>query len=206
VAGPRSRKKVGGATGASQAVLPSFLRPALRRAAIPNSKRMWRTLPAVPVKRVSRFGVAYGLYLSIVWLFDYLYFPWLAIKFRLLVFFPLFASIFLVSWGGYYLYDYFREDVFFTERINNWLERGNSRGLTGKIKTLISRNPEYVFAAIATWWGPLHAYFFFQRDEPFRLAAFVKALAKGSFFCALFWGVIAESLLLSWDLAKWVLH
>ena len=98
---------------------------------------MRQTVAALHLKRVSKFGALYALYLSIVWIFDYVYYPWLTLKFRYLVFLPLYVSVFLVSWGGYYLYRYFQEDVFFAERINNWLQRPVKGTLLGRFKALV---------------------------------------------------------------------
>ncbi|MBZ5514087.1 MAG: hypothetical protein LAN62_04440 [Acidobacteriia bacterium] len=165
----------------------------------------WRTALA-PLRRISRFGAVCTLYLAIVWSFDYIYFPWLTLKFRSLVFLPLFLSIFLVSWAGYYLHEYFQEDVLLTGRIGDWLNRPGKGGIGTRIKTLIVGNPRCTFAAIATWWSPLHAYLFFNRDPTFRAPSFIKALAKGSFYCALFWGVVGESILFSWQMAKHLLR
>jgi hypothetical protein len=160
---------------------------------------------AASFKRVSKFSMAYLLYLAIVWMFDYVYYPWLAIKFRHLMFLALYPSIFLVSWGGYYLYEYFQEDVFFTEKINAWLEQSGTHGIGTKLRSLIVSNPRCVFAAISTWWSPLHAYVFFRRDRTSTLSSLVKALAKGSFICAFFWGIVAESFLLLWGLFRLIL-
>jgi len=160
----------------------------------------------VPLKRASKFSAVYALYVSIIWLFDYVYYPWLILRFRYWVFVPLFLSVFLVSWGGYYLYSYFQEDVFLTEQINNWLRRPGGWPLVSKSKALIVDNPGWTFAAIAAWWSPLHAYVFSRRDETFDLGSFVRAIAKGSFVCAFFWGVVAESVLLLWRLGKLLLR
>ena len=163
---------------------------------------MWRRALAIPFRRVSKFGGVYALYLLIVWLFDYVYYPWLTLRFHALVFFPLFVSIFLVSWGGFYLYEYFQEDVFFTERINAWISREGSRGIRESIKQWILGNPRCTFAAISTWWSPLHAYIFFRRDKTFRFLPFIKALAAGSLFCSFFWGLVGESFILSWHIVR----
>lgn len=167
---------------------------------------MSRTSLAIPLKRASRFGGVYALYLVIVWLFDYVYFPLLTIRFHARVYLPLYISVFLVSWGGFYLYDYFKEDVFFTERINSWLKQPEPDGWRKWIKSLIVNNPRLTFAAISTWWSPLHAYVFFRRDKTFRFSSFIQSLAKGSFFCALFWGTVGESFLISWHVVRTLLH
>jgi hypothetical protein len=163
---------------------------------------MWRTVLAVPVRRLSRFGGVYALYLSIVWLFDYVYFPWLTIKFHALVFLPLYVSIFLVSWGGFYLYQYFQEDVFFAERVNQWLERPATGKVSRWVRDVISKNPRCAFAAISTWWSPLHAYVFFRRDKSFEFLPFIQAMAEGSLFCTFFWGLVGESFVFSWHLFR----
>ncbi|TAM81458.1 MAG: hypothetical protein EPN47_11915 [Acidobacteria bacterium] len=167
---------------------------------------MWRRVLAGPLKRASKFGAVYLLYLSIIWLFDYVYFPWLTIRFRYLVFFPLFPSIFLASWGGYYLYRHFQEDVFFADKIYHWLERPGTGGLRGKIRSVVLNRPACVFAAVSTWWSPLHAYVFLNRDQEFRLFSFLKLLAIGSLFCALFWGFVGDSLIFSYSLLKAILR
>jgi hypothetical protein len=163
---------------------------------------MWRTILGVRLKRASKFSAIYALYVGIVWLFDYVYYPWLTLKFKYWVFLPLCLSLFLVSWGGYYLYGYFQEDVFLSEQINDWLRRPGGWTLVRKSKALIVNNPGWTFAAIATWWSPLHAYIFFRRGETFKLSSFIKAIAKGSFVCAFFWAVVAESVLFLWHLVK----
>lgn len=162
---------------------------------------MWQRVSA-RLRRVSKFGAVYSLYLAIVWIFDYVYFPWLTIKFRFLVFIPLYLSIFLVCWGGYYLYEYFKEDVLLTDRIKAWLNEPGKGKIRARIKLSIVSNPGFTFAAIATWWSPLHAYLFFRRDKTFHLASLIKSLAKGSLFCAAFWGIIGESILFLWDVVK----
>lgn len=161
---------------------------------------------AVPLKKVTRFSGVYLLYLTIVWAFDYVYYPWLALRFHSLLFLPLYPSIFLVSWGGHYLYEYFREDVFFIERINGWLKESSSQGLKGKLKGAIRKRPGYVFAVIATWWSPLHAYIFFRKDQSREPVSLVKSLAAGSLVCAVFWGIVAESVLLLWGLGRIIEH
>ena len=167
---------------------------------------MWRRVLAGPLKRASKFGAVYLLYLGIIWLFYYFYFPWLTLRFRYLVFFPLFPSIFLASWGGYYLYRHFQEDVFFTDKIHHWLDRPGTGGLRGKIRSAILNRPACVFAAVATWWSPLHAYIFLSKDQDFRYLSFFKSLTMGSLLCALFWGLIGDSFIFSYSLLRTILH
>ncbi|HET7099630.1 MAG TPA: hypothetical protein VFJ52_00650 [Terriglobia bacterium] len=167
---------------------------------------MWRRVLSGPLKRASKFGAVYLLYFSIVWLFDYVYFPWLTLRFRYLVFFPLFLSIFAVSWGGYYLYQHFQEDVFFTDKIHQWLDRPGTGGLRGNIRSAVRNRPSCVFAAVSTWWSPLHAYIFLSKDQEFRLLSFLKSLAIGSLLCAFFWGLVGDSFIFSYSLLKAILH
>jgi hypothetical protein len=167
---------------------------------------MWQRVLAGPLKRASKFGVVYLLYLSIIWLFDYVYFPWLTLKFRYLVFFPLFPSIFAASWGGYYLYRHFHEDVFFTDKIHHWLEQPGAAGLRGKLRSMVVNRPACVFVAVATWWSPLHAYIFLSKDQDFRLLSFLRSLTIGSLLCALFWGLIGDSFIFSYSLLKAILR
>lgn len=167
---------------------------------------MWQRVLAGPLKRGSKFGAVYLLYISIIWLFDYVYFPWLTLKFRYFVFFPLFPSIFVASYGGYYLYQHFQEDVFFTDRIHQWLGKSGSSGFRGKIRSVVLNRPACVFVAVSTWWSPLHAYVFLRKDQDFKLSQFLKALAVGSLLCALFWGLVGDSLLFSYSLLKAIVH
>jgi hypothetical protein len=169
-------------------------------------KLMWKTVLGIPLKRASKFSAIYALYVAIIWLFDYVYYPWLIFKFKYLVFVPLYFSLFFVSWGGYYLYACFHEDVFLTEQINEWLRRPAASRLVSRSKALIVNNPAWTFAAIAAWWSPLHAYIFTRKDKSFGLAPFIKSIATGSLVCAFVWGVVAESVLLLWGLAKLLLR
>lgn len=167
---------------------------------------MWRQVLAGPLKRASKFGAVYLLYLCIIWLFDYVYFPWLTLRFRYLVFFPLFVSIFAASWAGYYLYQHFQEDVFFTDKIHHWLEQPKAGGLRGWARSVVLNRPACVFAAVATWWSPLHAYIFLTKGQEFRLLHFLKSLFLGSLLCALFWGLIGDSFIFSYGLLRTVLR
>lgn len=159
----------------------------------------------VPFKKVTKFSGVYLLYLAIIWGFDYVYYPWLAIHFHYWLMLPLFPSIFLASWGGYYLYEYFREDVFFIERINAWLKAGTAEGFGGKLKGAILKRPVCVYAVIATWWSPLHAYIFFRKEKARTSLPLVQSLVTGSLVSTVFWGVVADGFLLLWSLAHGVM-
>jgi len=145
----------------------------------------------------------YALYVLIVWLFDYAYMPWLAIRFEYIMFVPLYFSIFIVCYGGVYLYEFIGRDIFFINKIQAWLltKEGSSR-ISETIRQLINRNPENTFIAISIWWSPFHAYLFSRKSEKTKSAEVARMLAKGSLYCALFWGVILEALLLAWRVFK----
>lgn len=167
---------------------------------------MSQIVAAHPVKRFSKISAAYALYLGIVWAFDYIYYPWLTYRFRHYMVLPLYTSLFVVSLGGYYLYQFFQEDIFFTQRIHAWLAKPCKRRWVAGAKEWVTGNPRWTFAAISTWWSPLHAYIFFRRGEGFEFWPFVKDIAKGSMFCAIFWGIVAEAILriftLVWHFAR----
>jgi hypothetical protein len=153
-------------------------------------------------KRISKYIFIYGIYIFIIWTFDYLYAPWLAIKYKQFVFFPLYFSLFIVSLVGLYIYNFFNEDMFFREKIKKWLAEKGKWKITHWIKTKINSSPQVTFAIIATWWSPLHAYVYFRDEDEKNILAIMKSLGLGSFYCSLFWGVIANLLLLLWELGK----
>lgn len=140
-----------------------------------------------------------------VWVFDYLYMPWLAIRFRYLTFFPLYISLLAVCLAGLIFYDSFKEDIFFKEKIKKWLAKEGKYKITKKLKHLINSNPNVTFAAIATWWSPLHAYIYFREGDKNHFGEIVRLFSKGSFYCSFFWGVIAFILSALWDLGKLII-
>lgn len=156
----------------------------------------------IGLKRFLKFVVIYGLYLAIVLSFDYLYIPWLAIKFRYLTFFPLYVSLFFVCLLGLGLYEFFKEDIFFKEKITVWLSEKGKYVFTRWLKKIINGNPRFKFSAIAIWWSPLHAYIFFRKDSKNRFGEVIKMLGLGAFHCAFFWSVIVYILVALWDLGE----
>lgn len=151
---------------------------------------------------MSKYIFIYGLYLLIVWMFDYLYMPWLGIKFRYLAFFPLYFSLFIICLLGLLLYDSFKEDIFFRENIKEWLADEGKNTFTRWIKSKINSSPRVTFAAIATWWSPLHAYIYFRQDEKKHFWEVMKLFGRGTFYCAFFWGGIVLVISALWDLGK----
>lgn len=153
-------------------------------------------------KKVSKYIFMYGLYLLIVWTFDYFYMPWLGIKFRYLTFFPLYFSLFVVCLLILPLYDSFKEDILFKENIKKWLADEGKNKFTRWIKAKINSSPQATFAVIATWWSPLHAYIYFREKEKNHFWEIMRLYSKGSFYCAFFWGAIVFILSALWDLGK----
>jgi hypothetical protein len=161
-----------------------------------------KSLREAGAKKVSKYVFMYGLYLLIVWVFDYLYMPWLAIKFRYYTFFPLYFSLFFVCLLGLLLYDSFKEDIFFKENIKEWLANKERNKFTQWIKARVNSSPRATFSAIATWWSPLHAYIYFRKEEKNHFWEVMKVFSRGAFYCAFFWGVIVFILSALWDLGK----
>jgi len=158
------------------------------------------------VRKVSKFVAMYGVYLGIIWAFDYIYMPWLAIKFRYLTFFPLYVSLFVVCLLGLLVYEFFDEDMFFKEKIRGWLAKEGKHRFTRTLKKKINSSPQLTFAVIASWWSPLHAYIYFREGKKNHFWKAVKTLGKGSFYCAFFWGVIVSILSALWDLTKLIIR
>jgi hypothetical protein len=155
----------------------------------------------IGVKKIFRFGLGGAVYLAIVLSFDWFYMPWLAIQFRYLAIVPLYFSLFIISWIGLFVYRFFREDIFLLGTINEWLRVEGNYKITKAIKKKMNENPKFMFAAISTWWSPLHAYLFFKKDKNDNIAEYFKAIGLGAFYCSLFWGVVIDVLVLAYDLA-----
>ncbi|MFA4817497.1 MAG: hypothetical protein WC608_02085 [Parcubacteria group bacterium] len=164
-------------------------------------RKFWNWCKAVGWKRFTKYGFFYALYVAIVVGFDWLYMPWLAIKFRYFAIVPLYFSLFIVSWLGLLLYRSFKEDMLFMEKINAWLNNeGDGDTLSSRIKAMVRGNPKKTFAAISTWWSPIHGYLYFKKDKQDKFWETSKKFAVGSFYCALFWGVVIDILIFLWDM------
>lgn len=162
---------------------------------------LWNWCRKVGFKRILKYGFFYALYVAIVKTFDYIYMPWLAIKFRYFAIVPLYFSLYAVSWLGLWLYRSFREDMLFLEKINAWLddtERGGQ--LVSSLKKRIRGNPKKIFMVVSTYWSPVHGYLYFKKDNKDNLIEVFKSFALGSFYCALFWGIVIDIIILIWDL------
>lgn len=155
----------------------------------------------VKLRKFSKFGTVYCLVVAIIWSFDYIYMPWLAIKFQYFATIPLYFSILLACWGGLYLYDFFDEDVFFIGKIRPWLERKSSWSLIERTKRMIRQSPKATFVAISAWWSPLHAYLFF-RIEGDRSSGALSKIVEGSIYCAIFWSIVIDLVVFIWEYTK----
>ena len=151
--------------------------------------------------KLTRFGVVYALVVAIIWVFDYLYMPWLGIKFQYLTIIPLFFSLLLVCWVGLNIYDFFGEDVFFIGKIKPWLDEKSSWRVIEWIKQIIRRSPKATFIAVSTFWSPLHGYLFFRTEDD-NLAKALRKIVEGSVYCAIFWGIVISLLVLIWKCIK----
>lgn len=140
-------------------------------------------------EKLTRFGVVYALVLVTIWAFDYLYMPWLGIKFQYLAFIPLFFSLLLICSVGLCLYDFFGEDVFFIEKIRPWIEKKSSWKLIEWIKQSVRQSPKATFVVISAFWSPLHGYLFFRKEDDSR-SMVLKRIIEGSVYCAIFWGIL----------------
>jgi hypothetical protein len=119
---------------------------------------------------------------------------------------PLYPSIFFACLLSLPLYDYFAEDVFFIDKINNWLNKKSSSSRIERVKLLLRENPYKLFVAISIWWSPLHAHIFFRNNERRCRASGFRNLAEGSFYCAVFWGIIADLVVSLYKLGIYLLH
>jgi len=155
---------------------------------------------------ISKFVSMYGLYLFIVLTFDFIYMPWLAIRFKYFAIFPLYISLFIVSLVGLLIYEFFKEDMFFSEKIRVWLLKEGKYWTTKALKRFMNSNPKIMFAAIAIWWSPLHAYIFFREGSKNDLCTVLKSIGRGSLYCALFWGVAIDVLVALWYLGKYFIN
>lgn len=155
--------------------------------------------------RFFKFVIMYGLYLLIVLTFDYLWMPWLVIKFQYLTFFPLCISLFVVCLFGLWLYEFFQEDIFFKEKISEWMLEEGVCHFVRKLKKQINDNPRLMFIVVAIWWSPLHAYVYFRRSKEIHFGEVIRLIGKGSLLCAFFWGVIIDIIVTIWHLGKFIM-
>ena len=76
---------------------------------------------------IKKRSVAYATAAAIYYVFDFIYMPWLVVKFGYNVFLPLGLSIWIANYLGVFAYDFFDEDVLFIELGKNWINGGEER-------------------------------------------------------------------------------
>lgn len=172
---------------------------------IEKMRLLWMALKEMDPKKRRKFLLMYSLYFSIVGSFDYLYMPWLAIRFKYLTFFPLAISLFVVCILGLFLYEFFQEDMFLKEKILSWINEDSKIKLLSKLKCKIRGNPRVMFVVIAMWWSPLHAYIFFRKEDSRVWSEVFEKISKGSLYCAIFWSLVIDVFVALWDFGKFLI-
>ena len=138
------------------------------------------------VTKISKFGFLYLIAAGIYYVFDFIYMPWLAIRFGYKLFFPLYPSMLFANFAGVYAYDYFKEDVLFIELGKNWLTNDSGKLIT--IKNMFRKNKWLTFVTLSIWPSPIASYLFFRKttnDSPWTK---LRVIGVGSIFCTAFWG------------------
>ena len=154
---------------------------------------------SLKMKKILSFFSLYGLYVTIAGLFDFIWMPWLAYKFRYLTFFPLFLSLFLISLFGLVVYEFFQEDMFFKEKIIDWLAKEGKYPFTKWLKRKINDSPKRIFAVISIWSGPLISYIYFRNENKVKSGEVLKMFSLGTLYCAFFWSVAIDIIVALWD-------
>lgn len=137
--------------------------------------------------KISKFGVLYAFAVTIYYVFDFIYMPWLAIKFGYKLFFPLYPSVIIANLAGVYVYDYFKEDVLFIELGKNWLCNESNKFVT--FRQLLIKRKWLTFIALSIWPSPIASYLFFRKTTNESPWMIFKVIAIGSVFCTAFWGI-----------------
>lgn len=136
-----------------------------------------------------KFAAAYVLATVIYLLFDYVYMPWLAIRFEFWMVLPLYPSILIANFLGLFIYDWFQEDILFIELGRNWIDSEGEQFMT--LKEFLRRSAKFSFVALSIWPSPIAGYLLLRNgvDES-RWQAF-KIIALGSIPCAMVWSGVA---------------
>jgi len=135
-------------------------------------------------RKIQKFSTAYLLVVLSYYLFDGIYMPWLTYTFGYWVFIPLYPSILLVNFAGLFMYDYFKEDVFFLEFGKNWIAEV---GRLERMKRILRNNKNLIFISLSIWPSPIASYIFFRKENE-STAKKIKIMAIGSLFCTAIWG------------------
>lgn len=137
-------------------------------------------------KKAFKFTFAYVLATAIYYVFDYVYLPWLGIKFGFTVFAPLYSSIVIVNFLGVYLYDFLKEDVLFLELGKNWIKSDTGRLL--KFKKYVRESKRLTFIALSIWPSPIASYLFFRKSSKKQFWQVFGVIAIGSIYCTAVYG------------------
>jgi len=203
-------------------------------------KSLWNNLKDKGILETSPF---YLLSVSVAVLFDWIYMPWLAVKFPYLAVVPLYFSLFSISIIGILVVKCSKRDVLMVGAMDRWLNRDSSVEILLKIEGRIKRsmfaqrfnfkwvcfvvnpirniflflfkefvsvvnllkrkaikNPKLKFVLISIWWGPLHSFLFFEKEFGMSVKSVLKSFLEGSFYCAVFWGLVIDVLVVLWNI------
>lgn len=156
-------------------------------------------------KKASKFMAIYGLGIAIIGVFDYIWMPFLIFKFKFLAFFPLFISLFIVCMIGLGLYEFFKEDVFLKEKMKASLGKKGKCKFTQWFKRKMNSSPKATFVFISLE-NPLQAYIYCRGEDKVKFLEAIRLIGIGSFFCAFFWGVLIDVLILLWYFGLWIMR
>lgn len=139
-----------------------------------------------------KFVVAYLLCAGVYALFEWVYMPWLTVKFGIWMFVPLYPSILFANFLGLYLYDWLGEDVLFMEFGSSWIEEEGGR--FEPMKNYLRKSRKKIFVALSIWPSPIASYLFFRKEKKEAVAKVFQNIALGSVFCTLVWGGVCSLL------------
>ncbi|WAC06760.1 MAG: hypothetical protein OS130_10930 [Thermodesulfobacteriota bacterium] len=160
---------------------------------------------SLKIRKGLKFGGSWSLTAAIVWVFDYIWMPWLGITFQYFAMIPLFLSLVVACYIGLYLYNFLDEDVFFIGKIKPWLDAESSWVKIERIKQVVRKSPKLTFIVLSSWWSPLHAHFFFRDNNKGDKMAVV-SIVEGSIYCTLFWGVVIDLIIFIYRWVKMLFH
>lgn len=137
-------------------------------------------------ERGRKFVFAYFLCAGVYALFEYVYMPWLTVKFGGWMFLPLYPSILFANFFGLYLYDWLGEDILFMEFGSNWIKEEG--GKLECVKKYLRKSRKKIFIALSIWPSPIASYLFFRKEKGEAAIKVFKNIALGSIFCTIVWG------------------
>jgi hypothetical protein len=102
----------------------------------------------------------------------------------------MYISILVINIVGVYVYDYFKEDVFFMDFANNYIQSSNgliSRFLRDKCKTHPKASSIVTFVALSTFPCPLTGYLFLKGAGNRSFCNTAVIIAIGAIPCTIVW-------------------